>query len=340
MKARDFTKNVKTLTAKYFYSEKLFYVFCTIVERDLEAKCSCKFSDKNICAKSCRFLLPKFPKTHQKFQIFGLLRSGGCSGRDFADSFYFQKWDLSSSVFVENWKPTLRAENMEESFYFASEKQSFKNRFCSPAFSNFWIFSQKIHQVNFNCWEFWIIILARRIMRMKTDSHLFWRRRIKKCFLKFNLGHFSRIPVASTSHCKITVFFQVLKSYFRKRSIFANLLKIDNFNQPRSLMTMESQIRSLLALFFSPPNQIRQEFSPGHNIPYFVINNELAVLPLPRSRFSRDAHGPIPSLARLNGRVVPTVRLLRMKFKQKIIFIPHFEFDALQSSRNLRQGLV
>ena len=56
VKARDYTKNVKTLTAKYFYSDRLFYVFCSIVERDLEAKCSCKASNKNICAKSCRFL--------------------------------------------------------------------------------------------------------------------------------------------------------------------------------------------------------------------------------------------------------------------------------------------
>lgn len=118
------------------------------------------------------------------------------------------------------------------------------------------------------------------------------------------------------------------------------MLKSSRSTQPRSLMTMESQIRSLLFLFFSPPNQIRQEFSPGHNIPFFVINNELAVLPLPRSRFSRDTNGPIASLARLNGRVVPTVRLLRMKYKQRIIFIPHYEFDALKDSQTLRQGTV
>ena len=83
-------------------------------------------------------------------------------------------------------------------------------------------------------------------------------------------------------------------------------------------------------IFFKPPNKITQEYSPGHNIPYFVINNDFVILPLPRSRFSRDANGTIPSLARLNGRVVPTVRLLRLKYKHRIIFIPHYEFDSLQ----------
>ena len=40
----------------------------------------------------------------------------------------------------------------------------------------------------------------------------------------------------------------------------------------------------------------------SHNIPYFVINEKVAILPLPRSRFCKDEMGPISSINRINGK--------------------------------------
>ena len=58
---------------------------------------------------------------------------------------------------------------------------------------------------------------------------------------------------------------------------------------------------SLLASF----NNIKSSVS--HNIPYFVVNDEVAVLPLPRSRFCKDEMGPIPSVSRINGIYLNTI---------------------------------
>ena len=40
-RVRDFSKNIKTLSAKYFYHEPLFSAFCRIVERDIDENCYC-----------------------------------------------------------------------------------------------------------------------------------------------------------------------------------------------------------------------------------------------------------------------------------------------------------
>ncbi|CBY36216.1 unnamed protein product [Oikopleura dioica] len=298
VKARDFTKNVKTLTAKYFFSEKLFYVFCTIVERDLEAKCSCKFSDKNICVKSCRFL-------------------DFCALADALDAisqiYFIFKNEIYHHQFLAKIENRLCELKTWKSLFTSQVKnKASKIAFVLQHFQTFGYFPKKFISATNNSNENRLaFILTTRNKKVHSQIQS-WALYQNTC--SFNVA--------------------------LKRSIFANMLKSSRSTQPRSLMTMESQIRSLLFLFFSPPNQIRQEFSPGHNIPFFVINNELAVLPLPRSRFSRDTNGPIASLARLNGRVVPTVRLLRMKYKQRIIFIPHYEFDALKDSQTLRQGTV
>ena len=40
-RVRDFSKNIKTLSAKYFYHEPLFTSFCRLVERDIDENCYC-----------------------------------------------------------------------------------------------------------------------------------------------------------------------------------------------------------------------------------------------------------------------------------------------------------
>ena len=77
-----------------------------------------------------------------------------------------------------------------------------------------------------------------------------------------------------------------------------------------------------------------------------MLNDSIAVLPLPRSRFCKDQMGPIPFVQRINGnltrafstlvciivvlgRVAPTLRLLKAEFQDKVVFVPHYEFDTL-----------
>ena len=74
-------------------------------------------------------------------------------------------------------------------------------------------------------------------------------------------------------------------------------------------------------------------FSLCQNVPFFVINHTLAVVPLPRSRFCRDKNGPIQSVARLNGRMAIVLRILNQQYKRTVL-IPTFEFDKLEGASN------
>ena len=72
-RVRDYSKNIKTLSAKYYYDQDLFKLFCDLVDRDmgrrntswhfpfnklfnLDYPCLCKNKTKNICSKKCRAL--------------------------------------------------------------------------------------------------------------------------------------------------------------------------------------------------------------------------------------------------------------------------------------------
>ena len=53
VRAKDFLKNMKILSSKYFVDKHLYENFCALVERDLKEDCKCT---KKPCPKSCLML--------------------------------------------------------------------------------------------------------------------------------------------------------------------------------------------------------------------------------------------------------------------------------------------
>ena len=65
-RVRDFSKNIKTLSAKYIYHESLFTAFCRLVERDIFQKCYCK----ETLSKSTKKIRQKSLLSRQKSTTF------------------------------------------------------------------------------------------------------------------------------------------------------------------------------------------------------------------------------------------------------------------------------
>ena len=53
VRAKDFLKNMKILSSKYFIDVHLYENFCALVDRDLKEECKCS---KKPCPKSCLML--------------------------------------------------------------------------------------------------------------------------------------------------------------------------------------------------------------------------------------------------------------------------------------------
>lgn len=297
--AKDFVKNMRNLTAKCFFNERLLENFCSLINRDLDETCHCQRPN---CLKSCRAL--NFWSIADALDIIST--PNYIYRKDLVEhiSFLSKMADRMSSDGV--W------DSLMKSFYDNKMQKLF---FTLVGFQTYGYYPmQLINSYNFQCY----------IYELSRQQHGAQIARFQKWY-----------DIKEKDY--------ELKSYHlmsgdNSFTIFDCFFSMENGNMYPSepihnLQRMERKV--LLALNEIKDIKIRQRHGINRKYSHFLVNGDIAVLPISKKRFLRDGDGTIQHLDRVNGRFGTYKRLLEAQYSDKLILIPHYEFEILGNANDL-----
>lgn len=291
--AKDFVKNMRNLTAKCFFNKELLENFCTLIIQDLGEVCHCQ---RQMCLKSCRAL--NFWSIADALDIISTPNFIYKNDLDGHISFLSKMADCMASDSV--W------ESLMKSFYDNKMQKLF---FTLIGFQTYGYYPmQLINSYNFSCY---IYELSRQQQGTQIARFQKWYD-IKEKDYELNSHH----PLSGSNPSTI------FDCYFSAET--------GNRFPPEPLHNLQRMERKvLLSLSEIKQIEIRQRHGINRKYSHFLVNGDTAVLPISKKRFLRDGNGTIQDLDRVNGRFGTYKRLLEAEYNEKLIVVPHYEFEIL-----------
>lgn len=299
--AKDFVKNMRNLTAKCFFNESLLENFCALIERDLDEVCHCQRPN---CLKSCRSL--NFWQIADALDIIS------------TPNYIFRKDEDAHMSFLSKMASQMASngvwESLMKSFYDNKMQKLF---FTLVGFQTYGYYPmQLINSTNFQ----------RYIYDLSHQQHGAQIQRFQKWYdikeKDFELGSFH--PKSGSNS------YTIFDCFFSVEAPNGQLYPSEPIH---NLQRMERKV--LLALSEIKDIEIRQRHGINRKYSHFLVNGDTAVLPISKKRFLRDGNGSIQNLDRVNGRFGTYKRLLSAQYGDKLILVPHYEFEILGGSSDL-----
>jgi len=297
--AKDFVKNMRNLTAKCFFNEQLLENFCSLINRDLDETCHCQRPN---CLKSCRAL--NFWSIADALDIISTPN-------------YIYRKDMGEHI---NFLAKLAHRMSSDAVWDSLMKSFYDNKlqklfFTLVGFQTYGYYPmQLINSVNFQQY----------IYEISRQQHGAQIARFQKWYAIKEKDY-------------------ELKSYHPMsgddpKTIFDCFFSVENAGMypPEPIHNLQRMERKVLLALNDIKNiEIRQRHGNNRKYSHFLVNGDIAVLPISKKRFLRDGNGTIQQLARVNGRFGTYKRLLEAQYGDKLVLVPHYEFEILGNASDL-----